>query len=191
MKKSLDPKRDRDSFRLWAGSITWGNNAPVKYQFGGALTGPWHDTMTANDKYRRDSIDGGTTWGEPYQFRGEDGKDGSNGSDASVPDWVRAYTRTATYIDSQWVIAPNIAGGTITALDKMEATCDFFVGNRIWLGRGSDTTSKEIRFNGTACISTPASPKDDSIKISCVELDLSDISGKIEWGKHAPVAVFG
>ena len=63
-----------------AGSITWGNNAPVKYQFAASSSGSWHDTMQSGDKYRRDSLDGGTTWGDPYQFLAEDGQPGSDAS---------------------------------------------------------------------------------------------------------------
>ncbi len=75
-----------------AGSITWGSNTPVKYQFSVSINGPWHDAMASDDKYRRDSLDGGATWGDAYQFKGTDGRNGSNGSDANVPDWVEAYT---------------------------------------------------------------------------------------------------
>lgn len=64
--------------------------SPIVYQFSTSLSGPWHDTMGANDKYRRDSIDGGTTWGSAYQFRGEDGKNGSNGSNGSDASVTRA-----------------------------------------------------------------------------------------------------
>lgn len=70
-----------------ASSITWGGNTPVKYQFSQYIDGPWHTTMLSSDKYRRDSLDGGKTWGAAYQFKGEDGKngqDGQDGSDASV-----------------------------------------------------------------------------------------------------------
>lgn len=62
--------------------------APIQYQFAATAapsgSGLWHDEMTETDKYRRDSLDGGETWGEPYQFRGEDGKPGTDGNDASV-----------------------------------------------------------------------------------------------------------
>jgi len=167
------------------GSITWGNNAPVKYQFSTSMSGPWHDTMQTNDKYRRDSLDGGTTWGTAYQFRGTDGRNGADGSDANVPDWVQAYTKTATYIDNQWVIAPNIAGGVITALEKMEAACDFYVGNLIRLGkfRSGDTS---IYFNDTANISSTGQ---DRLSISCEYLNLSQVSNII-WGSNVPKAVF-
>lgn len=88
------------------GVITWGGNGPVKYQFAASLTGPWHETMAANDKYRRDSLDGGTTWGEGYQFVGTDGKDGADGhdgSDATVPKYI-----TDTVIAKGVIEAPQI-----------------------------------------------------------------------------------
>lgn len=99
-----------------AGSITWGDNAPVKYQFSTSLSGPWHDTMGTNDKYRRDSLDGGTTWGSPYQFRGQDG---SNGSDANVTfdNILKALQKAAstkeTFITADSLGAPTIYGGEI------------------------------------------------------------------------------
>lgn len=99
-----------------AGSITWGNNAPVKYQFGGTLNGPWHDVMTANDKYRRDSLDGGTTWGEPYQFKGTDGKNGSNANvtRANIERALRvASTTSESYIGVDSMGSPEIYGGSI------------------------------------------------------------------------------
>lgn len=87
------------------GSITWGGNAPVKYQFSTSLSGPWHDTMGTNDKYRRDSLDGGTTWGSAYQFKG------TNGSDANVPAYIQS-----TYIDATKVESFQIRGNKIEAL---------------------------------------------------------------------------
>lgn len=114
----LDGKTGNINF-TGAGSITWGNNTPVKYQFGTSLSGPWHDTMQANDKYRRDSLDGGTTWGAAYQFKGTDGKNGNNGSDASVTyDNIKkalqkaASTKTS-FITADEMGAPNIYGGKI------------------------------------------------------------------------------
>lgn len=69
------------------GSITWSStNTPVQYQFS-SNGSSWHSTMYSTDYYRRDSLDGGRTWGSAYQFRGrdgEDGRDGHDGSDASV-----------------------------------------------------------------------------------------------------------
>ncbi|WP_195416907.1 hypothetical protein [Intestinimonas butyriciproducens] len=91
------------SINLSGGTITWGQNGPVRYQFSTNGTSGWHETMTANDKYRRDSLDGGITWGQPYQFRGEDGKDGSDGSDATVPKYI-----TETVISKGVIEAPQI-----------------------------------------------------------------------------------
>lgn len=83
-----------------AGSITWGSNGPVKYQFSTSISGPWHDTMQSADKYRHDSLDGGKTWGSAYQFRGTNG---ANGSDANVPSYIKS-----TYIDSVTIKSPTI-----------------------------------------------------------------------------------
>lgn len=71
----------KGSINMSLGDITWGSNTPVKYQFSTSIYGPWHDTMYASDKYRRDSTDGGKTWGTAYQFVGTDGE---NGNDADV-----------------------------------------------------------------------------------------------------------
>lgn len=92
-----------------AGSITWGDNAPVKYQFSTTSTGPWHDTMQTNDKYRRDSLDGGTTWGSAYQFRGTDG------SDANVPSYITRTKITSTTIESPTIVGGVIRGGKFEA----------------------------------------------------------------------------
>ena len=60
------------------GDITWGTDSvPVKYQFSTNMV-DWHDTMDTNDLYRRDSLDGGKTWGSAYQFKGTNGRPGSD-----------------------------------------------------------------------------------------------------------------
>lgn len=70
-----------------ASSITWGSsNIPVKYQFSVDGVSGWHNFMTASDKYRRDSLDGGATWGAAYQFRGTDGQNGQNGEKGEKGD---------------------------------------------------------------------------------------------------------
>lgn len=105
------------------GSITWDStNTPVQYQFSVTGTGSWHSTMTSSDMYRRDSLDGGKTWGSAYQFRGQDGKngaDGKNGSDASVTFaniksalQIAASTQK-TFITADSAGSPNIYGGNI------------------------------------------------------------------------------
>lgn len=119
---------DRDGNVILAGNIymtgdiTWGKG-PVQYKFAPAMTGPWHDTMEENDKYRRDSLDGGTTWGHPYQFKGEDGRDGMNGSDATVPAYItqtvisKGVIQAPTIIANEFIVTPgdmsNHSGGFI------------------------------------------------------------------------------
>lgn len=74
-----------------SGNIQWNaDNSPVKYQFSVNGTTNWHSTMTESDRYRRDSLDGGETWGPAYQFRGEDGRDGQDGQDGSDASVTRA-----------------------------------------------------------------------------------------------------
>lgn len=68
----------------------------------------WHDVMEPGDKYRKESIDGGKTWGEPYQFVG---KDGANGSDASVPSYVQVRGIDFTSISNNYIKSPKIYGG--------------------------------------------------------------------------------
>lgn len=92
--------------------------APIKYQYS-ANNVNWHDTMAANDKYRRESFDGGTTWGSGYQFVGKDGLDGSDGSDADVnynnikKALQKANGLSTAYLTMDEVGAPNIYGGNI------------------------------------------------------------------------------
>ncbi len=85
-----------------ASSINWGNNVPIKYQYS-TNNSSWHDAWSSSDKYRRESYDGGKTWGSGYQFVGTDG------SDAIVPTYIQQ-----TYIDSTSIRSPTIAGGTIS-----------------------------------------------------------------------------
>ena len=88
-----------------ASSINWGNNVPIKYQYS-TNNSSWHDAWSSYDKYRRESYDGGNTWGAGYQFVGTDGKNGSN---ANVPSYI-----TSTYIDASSVASPAIRGGIIS-----------------------------------------------------------------------------
>lgn len=88
------------NINLSNGSITWGNNSPVKYEFSTSPDGPWHPEMKPEDKYRHDSTDGGKTWGAAYQFRGTDGADGGS---ASIPKYI-----TNTIISEGVIEAPVI-----------------------------------------------------------------------------------
>lgn len=86
---------------------------PIKYQFGVAANGPWHETMAANDKYRRDSLDGGTSWGSPYQFRGTDGANGVVNYNRVNQILADTYKITQTQIDGTSIESPTIKGGEI------------------------------------------------------------------------------
>lgn len=82
--------------------------SPFKYQFAVTADGPWHDEMTSADFYKRESVDGGQTWGAPYKCVAVDGKNGSDGSDANVPKYI-----TTTGITQTTIEAPKITGGLI------------------------------------------------------------------------------
>lgn len=93
---------------------------PVKYEFctyaAAADSKDWHPVMTTNDKYRRDSLNGGTSWGAPYQFRGTDGDDGKDGVvDYSEVNRIlkETYGITETYITQGKIGSPVIQGATI------------------------------------------------------------------------------
>lgn len=93
-----------------------GNYSPIISQYSTSINGPWHSTMNTSDKYRRDSMNGGDSWGNPYQFRGADGQ---NGSDASVTysniksALQRAASVQTSFITADATGAPNIYGGNI------------------------------------------------------------------------------
>lgn len=99
------------------GSITWSStNTPVQYQFSVNGYSNWHTTMTSSDMYRRDSLDGGATWGTAYQFRGQDGRDGSdaNVTFANVKSALqKAASTQTTFITADSAGSPNIYGGNI------------------------------------------------------------------------------
>lgn len=95
-------------------------NATPKSQFSVTGISGWHDVMTDDDRFRRDSTDGGVTWGPAYQFRGTDGKPGQNGqdgSDANVPNYIKS-----TYIDGTSVSSPVLRGGIIQAATFSDLT---------------------------------------------------------------------
>lgn len=70
-----------------------------KKQFSSNMT-DWHDTMTSTDMYRRDWDYTTNDWGSPYQFVGKDGQDGS---DATVPTYI-----TQTVVRKGVIAAPTV-----------------------------------------------------------------------------------
>lgn len=84
------------------------------YQYSATQNGDdstWHYPMATGDIYRRESIDGGKTWGDPYQFVGKDGKDGQNGSDADVPSYIEVRGIDFTSMTNSYIKSPKIYGG--------------------------------------------------------------------------------
>lgn len=89
----------------------------LKYQYSATQDGDdstWHYPMATGDMYRRESIDGGKTWGDPYQFVGKDGKNGQNGrdgSDADVPSYIEVQGIDFTSMTNNYIKSPKIYGG--------------------------------------------------------------------------------
>lgn len=75
----------------------------IKYQYSSDGEN-WHDTRASDDIYRREYING--EWGDPYQFVG---KNGTNGSDASIPTYI-----TQTVIGKGMIQAPQIYANDIS-----------------------------------------------------------------------------
>lgn len=111
-----------------SGAIKWagGYSSPMIYQYAATNSvddQDWHSEFNSTtDKFRRESFDGGNTWGAGYQFvgqkgdQGPQGPQGPRGSSANVPSWVTAYTASAvynTYINDEWVISMNLYGSKI------------------------------------------------------------------------------
>ena len=116
---------------------------PPRYQYSIDGETDWHDEMTDEDYFRRETLDGGLTYSEPYQFRakngenGKDGQDGSDGSDASVTfnnirrALIQANSTQTTFITAESTGSPNIYGASI-------------YGGEIYAGTGSMSMASMI-----------------------------------------------
>lgn len=88
--------------------------SPIKYQYASSASGPWHDTQQSADEYRRESFDGGTSWGSAIKFIAKDGAPGSNGSDASVTyNNIKRALQNASGISSSYLTMDEIGAPTI------------------------------------------------------------------------------
>ena len=107
---------DRSGNLTLKGNITWGKDAfPVQSQFSVDGSSNWHDTQTSSDKYRRDKLYNGT-WGTPYQFKGTDGRPGSDANVTfnNILQALQAASKTkTTFITADKVGAPTIYGAKI------------------------------------------------------------------------------
>ena len=107
---------DRSGNLTLKGNITWGKDAfPVQSQFSVDGSSNWHDTQTSSDKYRRDKLYNGA-WGTPYQFKGTDGRPGSDANVTfnNILKALQAASQTkTTFITADSVGAPTIYGAKI------------------------------------------------------------------------------
>ena len=149
--------------------------------------------MQTNDKYRRDSFNGGTTWGSPYQFVGTDGKDGADGSDAKVPSYIKQ-----TYIDSVEIRSPTIKANDyyIYPYDESDHDGTF---NIFGMWNGNQYHMFQVAYYGSGDypmirLSSPSGgymylgKSGGELRMEG-RLDLTNVS-TIDWGKNAPRAVF-
>lgn len=83
----------------------------MSYEYSVDGVNDWHYPMATGDMYRRETIDGGKTWGDPYQFVGKDGQNGSDGSDANVPSYIELRGIDFTDISNNYIKSPKIYGG--------------------------------------------------------------------------------
>ncbi len=138
---------DKEGNVQMLGNIILGGNIsflvpPVLYQYS-VDNISWHSLMTSEDKYRRESWDGGETWGEGYQFVGADGIDGINGadgSDANVPTYIKS-----TYIDMTKIISPDIVGGMFYATGQgRNSGAAYYIYNGV-SGTGGNTSPVNLK----------------------------------------------
>lgn len=139
----------KGNINMSEGKITWSSiNSPVQAQYS-ADGASWHTTFQTTDYYVRYSYDGGVTWTEAIQARGQKGDTGEkgdtgargprgyageDGSDADVTFanvnaalglLFKTYSGgTPTTIDSAYIYSPQVKGGE-------------FYGSAFYAGTGS------------------------------------------------------
>ena len=183
--------------------------SPFKYQYSTSANGPWHDTPADSDVYRRESCDGGITWGAGIKFIARDGK---NGSDANVTyDNIKkalqkAASTQTSFITADEMGAPIIYGGKIYGAEMYANQFNIHTENggrqgafSVWgdfLGIPYEMFRIDY-FAGDAPYVHLYSPAKGYMSIGYGggrvtmdgRIDFSNAAG-IEWGKHAPKAVF-
>lgn len=101
------------------GSIMWDtitSNSPIAYMYNTVPSDIGaHADPTDSDLYRKERFGGGA-WGDWYQFRGTDGKNGSpgrDGKDFSGYNWI-----TQTKISGQSIESPTISANEVRVSNK-------------------------------------------------------------------------
>lgn len=117
---------------LLGGNIIW-TEPVVQYQYSSDNQN-WHTNYIEGDIYRRESWDGGITWQPGYQFIGINGADGQDGSDATVPSYIKS-----TYIGQTKILSPDIIGGMFYATGQgRNGGAAYYIYNGV-SGTGDDT----------------------------------------------------
>lgn len=198
----IDGENNTIEFTGGVGSISWGNVAPVKYEFSATgADGTWHTTMQSTDWYRHDSLDGGKTWSAAYQFRGRNGANGSDGDPRGYLQSIQVTEITqdsvkSAHIQGARIEGAEIWGGTITSGSTIDVTTDVTIGNNLYIG-STRSNGKAIIFGDFASISNPLGT--EALEIGAWgniifstngTLDLSGV-GNIVWPDGEPKARFG
>lgn len=115
-----------------SGKVTWDmTNSPVLAQYSSDCVN-WHSPMVDGDMYMQMSFDGGNEWSIPTKVVGTDGKNGTNGSSASVTFnavnsalcslFKKTTSGTPTEITHYYLYSPEIRSGTFLG-------CVFYAGS--------------------------------------------------------------
>lgn len=92
----------------------------IQVEYSTSSSGPWqsdwNSSWTNVEVWARYSYDGGATWGPATRFQSVNGQDGEDGSDASVPSYIKR-----TYISSTRIKSPYIQGNDISVYGSFQA----------------------------------------------------------------------
>lgn len=124
-----------------SGWLTWSKDTfPVKRQFATSASGPWHEDMQSGDKWSRDKLYDGT-FSAPYQFRGEDGRPGSDGDPKGylksiqiteiTRDGVKSPLIQGARIEGAEIWGGKITGGKILSDSTIDVKTDAKIGQKL------------------------------------------------------------
>ena len=184
-----------------SGNVTWDmSNSPVqaRYSSDGAN---WHPTFSTGDLYMQMTFDG-KNWGNTIKVVGTDSSGGSSGISKVTPQMVfDALTDDGA---NQGIFAAFVEGTDGEGKTRIYINSEYLatkianVADNIYLGDRNSNGGKGITFNtyakifsfldGTAATGLEISAS--TVRLSGGALDISGCTS-INWGKNAPVAVFG
>lgn len=191
---------------------TNGNLYAQNGTFGGSLNGAngtFTGTLSAVNGSFSGTLSGANITGATGNFTGTLSGANITGATGTFSGNLSSATFTSGTISGTNITGSNITGGTISSNTSINVTTDLYVGNNIYLGSQSDRSTKAIRFNNSAIISTDT---EWSINISAnrtyitggsvhlggggvtsviINGQLNLASATVNWGTNAPVAKFG